>query len=66
VFYATYDRLKDPVQTYGVGVNWLVAGNNQKITFGYQSRPIFTKQTNGDVTATDRRGEFIVQYQLAF
>lgn len=65
-FYANYDRFKDPVTTYGAGVNWLISGHNQKITFAYQSRPIFKAQANGDVTNTERKGEWIIQYQLAF
>jgi hypothetical protein len=64
--YARYDRLNDPMVLVNAGVNWLLAGNASKLTLAYQNRPVFTAQANGDVNATDRRGEYILQYQVAF
>jgi hypothetical protein len=64
--YARYDRLADPMVLLNVGINWLLLGNNSKLTAAYQSRPIFNTQPNGDITATDRRGDYILQYQVAF
>jgi hypothetical protein len=64
--WANYDRLADPMMQFNVGVNWLILGNLSKLTASYQNRPIFNTQPNGDVTATDRRGEYILQYQVAF
>ena len=64
--YARYDRLADPMTLHNVGVNWLLAGNSSKLTLGYQNRPVFTAQTNGDLKSTARRGELIMQYQVAF
>lgn len=64
--YARYDRLADPMVLTNVGVNWLLAGNTSKLTFNYQNRPVFTSQRNEDITATSRRGEYVIQYQVAF
>ncbi|MBF9219673.1 hypothetical protein [Hymenobacter ruricola] len=64
--WANYDRLADPMTLFNVGLNWLILGNLSKLSVNYQNRPIFTTQTNGDITATGRRGEYIMQYQVAF
>jgi hypothetical protein len=64
--YARYERLDDAMVLANVGVNWLLAGNTSKLTLNYQNRPVFNAQPNGDITATDRRGEFVLQYQVAF
>ena len=66
--YANYEKLKDPVLVYDLGVNWILTGNNAKISLDYQSRPVFDMQSNGDVTETRsaRRGQVVLQYQLSF
>jgi hypothetical protein len=64
--WANYDRLADPMVFVNVGINWLILGNLSKLTANYQSRPIFNTQPNGDLTATGRRGEYVLQYQVAF
>ncbi|MBD2724392.1 hypothetical protein [Hymenobacter armeniacus] len=64
--WSSYDRLADPTVVFDVGVNWLILGNLSKLSFNYQNRPVFTTQANGDVTATARRGEYVMQYQVAF
>lgn len=66
--YANYEKLKDPVMVYDLGVNWIMTGNNAKISLDYQSRPVFDTQINGDLTETKsaRRGQVVLQYQLSF
>jgi len=64
--WSSYDRLADPMLVWNVGINWLILGNLSKLSANYQSRPIFTAQPNGDITATSRRGEYVLQYQVAF
>jgi hypothetical protein len=64
--WARYERLADPLLVFNVGVNWLILGNLSKLSVNYQNRPVYTAQANGDVTATSRRGEYVVQYQVAF
>lgn len=66
--YANYEKLKDPMLVYDLGVNWIMAGQNSKLSLDYQSRPIFHTGANGDVTETKsaRRGQIVLQYQVAF
>lgn len=66
--FANYQKLKDPVLIYDIGVNWIIAGQNSKISLDYQSRPIFNTNSNGDIheTKNARRGQVVLQYQIAF
>ena len=65
--YSKYDALKDAMKAYEVGINWLINGShNSKITLGYQSRPIYTKNTTGDWVNSSRKGMAILQYQVSF
>ncbi|WP_264512591.1 hypothetical protein [Flavobacterium sp. N1719] len=60
VQHANYDRLYDTMNYYDVGVNWLLAGHNSKLTVSYQNRPLYT--ANGDLT--DHMGALVAQYQV--
>lgn len=66
--YANYRKLSDPVLLYDIGVNWVIAGQNAKISLDYQSRPIFNTNAGGDIVETKsaRRGQIVLQYQVAF
>ncbi len=66
--YANYEKLKDPMLVYSVGVNWIMSGQNSKISLDYQSRPIFNTDVNGDLheTKNARRGQIVLQYQVSF
>lgn len=66
--YANYQKLKDPVLIYDIGLNWIMSGQNSKISINYQSRPVFNTDVNGDVreTKSARRGQIVLQYQLMF
>ena len=66
--YANYKKLKDPVLVCDFGVNWIMSGQNSKLSLDYQSRPIFNTSANGDITETKsaRRGQIVLQYQVAF
>ncbi|MBL7922209.1 MAG: hypothetical protein JNJ40_17975 [Bacteroidia bacterium] len=67
--YANYQKLKDPTLVYNVGFNWIMSGQNSKLSLDYQSRPIFnTDPLTGDIheTKSARRGQIILQYQVAF
>ena len=67
--YAHYQKLSDPVLIYDIGVNWIIAGQNSKLSLDYQSRPIFnTNAATGDIfeTTSARRGQLVLQYQVAF
>ena len=64
--YSRYDRLKDPMYVFDIGVNWLIYGNNSKITLNYQNRPYFAPNAAGDLVQNSRLGEWVIQYQVAF
>ncbi|MES2131139.1 MAG: hypothetical protein V4506_02250 [Bacteroidota bacterium] len=67
--YANYKKLSDPVLMYDIGINWIIAGQNSKISLDYQSRPVFnTNAATGNISETKaaRRGQIVLQYQVAF
>ena len=64
--YVTYQRnnynyLKDPVNVYNLGINWLINGHKAKISFDYQNRPVF----KNDLTVGKRSSSYILQYQIS-
>ena len=63
---ANFKRLHDQMNVFNVGVNWLLKGHNSKLTFDYQNRPIFNANAAGDIVKTSNRGQFVLQYQIAF
>jgi len=66
--FASYQKLKDPVLIYDIGINWIMSGQNSKLSIDYQSRPIFNTNSNGEIreTKSARHGQIILQYQVAF
>jgi hypothetical protein len=64
--YAKYDRLADNMYVYDIGVNWLIYGNNSKITFNYQNRPYFAQNSSGALVQQSRLNEFVIQYHVSF
>lgn len=64
--YSSYHRLKDPMYVFDIGVNWLIYGNNSKITLNYQNRPYFAANASGDLVENSRLGEFVIQYHVSF
>jgi hypothetical protein len=64
--YSEYDRLKSAMIVFDAGVNWLIKDNNSKFTFNYQNRPYFAADNGGNLKEMSRKGEFVIQYQIAF
>lgn len=64
--YANYERLADPMTVYNIGINWIMAGNNSKLSLDFQSRPVFRSDANGNLEESSRKGQLVLQYQLAF
>jgi hypothetical protein len=52
---------------FDAGVNWLIKGQNAKISFNYQSRPVYIEKSGAfnEVTSA-RRGFMFVQFQASF
>lgn len=65
--YSIYEALRDPMIMYESGINWLIHGNHQsKLSFGYQSRPIFMLNDQNQYVSSSRKGMAILQYQISF
>jgi len=64
--YSKYNRLNDPMYVFDVGANWLIYGNNSKVTFNYKNRPYFAENSAGVLPESKRLGEFVIQYQVSF
>ncbi len=64
--YSRYDRLTDAMYVFDVGVNWLIYGNNSKVTLNYQNRPYFETNSSGALVQNSRLGEWVLQYHVAF
>lgn len=65
---ADYERLNNLMKVYNVGVNWLLAGHNSKLSLDYQSRPVFNRNGSGQLreSVAARRGQIVLQYQVSF
>lgn len=63
--HSEYDRLKDAMNLYNVGVNWIMKGHNGKLTLNYENRPIYKVGTTPNELQKDgRKGAWILQYQI--
>lgn len=58
--YKDFDGLNEASIDHDFGMNWLVAGQNIKLTAQYSTRAIYNKAKEVD----DTKGEFILQFQL--
>ncbi|MBS1646533.1 MAG: hypothetical protein JST67_04270 [Bacteroidetes bacterium] len=63
---ALYQALASPMVVFDAGVNWLIKGQNSKLTLDYQNRPYFTENAQGQLTQTNRYGQVVLQYQISF
>ena len=66
--FANYQKLNTPVFVYDIGINWIMNGQNSKLSLDYQSRPVFNTTATGVINETKsaRRGQIVLQYQVAF
>jgi len=60
--YADYDGLGDVMSLYELGANVLFNGHKSKLTFGWQSRPIYNIDTQRKMT--ERKSMYVLQYQF--
>lgn len=65
VQYSDLERLADPMLMYETGFNWLISGHQSKLSFNYQSRPIFEQNNSGDWVQTQRKGMLVLQWQVS-
>jgi len=64
--HSNYDRLKDAVDIYDAGINWLINKHQSKLSLNYQLRPVFKQQTDGSVERSSNASAVWLQYQVAF
>lgn len=62
--YSDFDALDDSMFLYDIGVNLFFDGHNNKLSLGYQNRPIYNTTDIGEIKVTERKGMVVLQYQL--
>lgn len=62
--FANYEALADPMVMWEAGVNWLIAGNNAKLSLNVQNRPVFTVNDSGSFLVTDHKNMVVMQLQV--
>ena len=64
--HSDYERLSDSMSLYNVGVNWIIKGNNAKLTLNYENRPIYKNGiVANELINNGRKGSWILQYQIS-
>jgi hypothetical protein len=64
--HADYERLKDGMNVFNLGLNWLIKGNNGKMTLNYESRPVYRAgAVASELVKFDRKGAITLQYQVS-
>ncbi len=61
---SSFDKLKDPVNVYNAGVNWLMNKHQSKLSLNFEMRPVFTKQASGNLVHTTNASSLWLQYQV--
>jgi hypothetical protein len=63
VQYSDFDVLDDAMVVYDLGVNCYFKGHSNKLSLGYQNRPVF-QNINNQLKVDERKGMFVLQYQI--
>ncbi|MBL4745934.1 MAG: porin [Flavobacteriaceae bacterium] len=63
VQYSTFEGLDAPMLVYDIGVNYFIKGHANKLTLGYQNRPVF-QEINQELKVATRKGMLVLQYQI--
>lgn len=61
--YSDFDALDDKMIVYDLGVNCFFKGHSNKLSLGYQNRPVF-QNSNNKLKVDERKGMFVLQYQI--
>lgn len=65
VQHSVFEALDDPVTALDMGINWYFNGHCNKLTMGYQSRPIFEENTTGKIVEESHKGLWVLQYSIS-
>jgi hypothetical protein len=60
---ADYERLRDRMNVFDIGVNWMIKGHNAKLTLDYQNRPVYELKADG-LEKTSTKSQIVLQYQI--
>ena len=63
VQYSDFEVLDDAMVVYDLGVNCYFKGHSNKLSLGYQNRPVF-QDINNQLKVDERKGMFVLQYQI--
>ena len=61
--YSDFDALDDKMIVYDIGVNCFFKRHSNKLSLGYQNRPIY-QNINNQLKVDERKGMFVLQYQI--
>jgi len=62
--FSDYEKLDEPVITYDVGINLYLKGHANKLTLGWQNRPVFQENANESFKVDERKNMMVLQYQI--
>jgi hypothetical protein len=63
VQYANWERLDDPMMVYDLTLNWYFKGHDNKLSLGYQNRPLY-RESGNTIESYTRKGMLVLQYQI--
>ena len=61
--YSDFDALNDAMIVYDLGINCYLKGHSNKLSLGYQNRPVYQYSAN-QLKVDERKGMFVMQYQI--
>ncbi len=64
VQYSDFEKLTEPVLVLDIGINVYFGDHSNKLTLGYQDRPVYRLSTNADLSVAERKGQWVLQYQI--
>lgn len=64
VLYSNFDALDQAMILYDFGVNWFFNGHDNKLTLGYQARPIYKTDASNKKTISNYNGMWVLQYTI--
>lgn len=62
--HGAYNGMKENMNLLEGGVTAFLKGHQSKLTFGYQSRPIYQVNPNNELLVTDRKSMWVLMYQI--
>ncbi|WP_205860413.1 porin [Polaribacter sp. 11A2H] len=63
VQYSDFDALEDVMVVYDLGINCFFNGHSNKLSLGYQNRPVY-QNINNQLKVDERKGMLVLQYQI--